>query len=62
MNASYPRPEPDCASRAREMILRRGLPQPLEERLQVDLRDAVRRGFHVDLEQLELTLKRLDVP
>ncbi len=62
MNASDPRPEPDCASQAQEMIVRRALPQTLKERLQVDLRDAVRRGFHVDLDQLELTLARLDMP
>ncbi len=62
MDASHPHPEPDYASLAQEMILQRALPQALKKRLQVDLRDAVRRGFLIDLEQLELTLARLGMP
>lgn len=44
---------------AREIIAAGALPERLKARLKVDLRDAVRKGFHVDLEQLELALSRL---
>lgn len=43
---------------AREIIAAGALPEPLKAKLKVDLRDAVRRGFHVDLQQLELALAR----
>lgn len=44
------------AARAREMIASGAIPEPLKDKLQVDLEDAVRRGFLVDLEQLEVAL------
>lgn len=47
------------AAHARDIIAAGALPEPLKARLQVDLRNALRGGFHVDLEQLELTLARL---
>lgn len=46
------------ALQAREIIAAGALPESLKARLEVDLRDAIRRGFHVDLEQLELALAR----
>lgn len=44
------------ARHVREAMEAGALPEPLKAKLEIDLRDAVRRGFHVDLEQLELAL------
>jgi len=46
------------AVQAREILAAGALPEPLKARLEVDLRDAIRQGFHVDLDQLKLALAR----
>lgn len=46
------------AVQAREIIAAGTLPEPVKKKLAVDLRKAVRGGYHVDLDQLELALAR----
>lgn len=46
------------ANEAQQVIAAGALPETLKRKLQVDLLDAVRRGFHVDVEELRLTLAR----
>lgn len=58
MTSSRQRTMESHALQARQIIAARALPEPLKARLEVELRDAIRRGFHVDLEQLELALSR----
>ncbi|HEX9734022.1 MAG TPA: hypothetical protein VGG06_18785 [Thermoanaerobaculia bacterium] len=43
---------------AQRVIAAGALPETLKRKLQVDLRDAIRRGFHVDVEELRRTLAR----
>ena len=59
MNVSHTECLKSSAARAHQMIASLSIPEPLKKSLQIDLTDALRRGFQVDLEQLELTLTRL---
>ena len=45
--------------KAEELLAGYPLPTPLRRTLQADLRDALDRGFHIDLEQLGTNLKLL---
>lgn len=46
------------AAEAQRVIAAGALPETLKKKLQVDLQDAVRKGFHVDVDELRLTLAR----
>lgn len=46
------------AAEAQRVIAAGALPETLKRKLQIDLQDAVRKGFHVDVDELRLTLAR----
>ena len=56
MTTSRHRAMRNQAVHARDILAAGRLPEPVKEKLAVDLRNAIRRGFHVDLDQLELAL------
>jgi len=47
---------------AQKMIAAVAIPPTLKQQLQVELRDAVRKGFRIDCEQLRTNLARLRSP
>lgn len=58
MNVSRSSTMKPYAVEAQQVIAAGALPETLKRKLQVDLQDAVRRGFHVDVEELRLALAR----
>lgn len=58
MNSSRIQALRSQAVQARDILAAGALPKPLKAKLEVDLRDAFRRGYHVDLEQLKVALAR----
>ena len=51
--------EVSCTVQAQKIISAVPMPRPLEKQILADLRDAARKGFQIDLEQLSANLARL---